>query len=171
VLNSGHVGRRREISTMNEHELLKRVKRTIGILYQRATHDRRENDMVDLEHLSQDVREIGDVIHALHIKADVANDIKAEYDGLIDAIVAADEDNPMVSDLAEAIRQEEWEESAKDGMMTPNELAEKLNALTYHADPEAVAVLVRALTGDALDGAGRLALVELIRRIAWEGKP
>lgn len=131
--------------------------------------------MVDLQHAFDHVQDLGHAWVALEQRADESARAAAvmvqEYDVLLGAVLDADETHPLVSELAEAIRQEEWAEAAADGVLSPNEWAEKLNVLTNNADPQSVAVLVRVLTGDALDSDGRVALVELIRRIAWENKP
>lgn len=160
---------------MNEHPTIVKLQRVLGILYQRASQARRESDAVDIQEAFKLSRSLQDTITAHEMRNDDATKaldvMKGEYDVLLNAVLDADEAHPLVSELAEAIRKEEWAESEADGVMSPNEMAEKLNILTGYADQEAAAVVVRAMMGDALPADGLNALVTLTWRITWEHKP
>lgn len=154
---------------------IERIRTALGFVFQRAAAEKRESDLVDLRTAFNALVNVEHRTTALQLRADEAAQaleyMVEEHGKLLGAVLDANEEHPLIEELAETIRREEWAAAAADGVLSPNEWAERLNTLTGNADPASVAVLVRVITGEALDSDGRVALVELIRRIAWENKP
>lgn len=125
--------------------------RAIGVLYQRAAHDEREGDAIELaqayDYLGQIVDEISSLKGKLEAKAEAFDAASAEHEALLNAVLKADETHALVAELAHTIRSEEWADLNEDGLLTPDDLTDKLVEIGLPISQEEAAHYAAWMTG------------------------
>lgn len=126
------------------------TKRLIGMLYQRANAEGRESDIVDLRSMMVAIESVEDKLNlfkqGIAVKGERLEALEQEYAKLYHALIDRDEENLLIAELADTIRDEFIRQMDSEGYMTPNDMTD---AAAAKGMPRDRAVdLVQWITGD-----------------------
>lgn len=115
---------------MNSNNYIESLRKRMVVLAQRAGMRGCEDDVTEVTLAIRDLVELKDRVGRLQMAFEAKSEqfaaLEMSHNDLLNAVHNADEEHPLVLEMAEMIRHMEWLDMEKDGIVTTNDVMLKL---------------------------------------------